>query len=215
MRTVVRTAKGRPVGSTRWLERQLNDPYVARARREGYRARSVYKLAEIDARFRLLRKGCRVVDLGAAPGSWSQYAAQHGCRVVAVDLLPLAPIAGVEVVQGDFLEAESQRAVIGLLRGPADVVLSDIAAASTGTRAVDRLRAEAVGEAVIAFAGEVLAPGGACLVKLVRGAEAALQAVARPLFRSVRLLRPAATRADSSEVFVLALDRKAQAEPAA
>lgn len=206
--TPVRTAKGRPLASTRWLQRQLNDPYVARAKREGYRARSVYKLAEIDTRVRLLGPGRRVVDLGAAPGSWSQYAAQRGCRVVAVDLLPIAPIARVDVVQGDFLDPDVQSEIAARLDGPADLVLSDMAAPATGTRAVDRLRAEALGEAVLAFAGAVLAPGGACLVKLVRGAEARLQAAARPLFRSTRLLRPAATRSDSSEIFLLALDRR-------
>lgn len=208
-RTPVRTAKGRPLASTRWLQRQLNDPYVARARREGYRARSVYKLAEIDARFALLAPGRRVIDLGAAPGSWSQYATQRGCRVVAVDLLPLAPLHGVDIVQGDFLDPTVQRAILDRLAGPADLVLSDMAASATGTRAVDRLRAEALGEAVLSFAGLVLAPGGACLVKLLRGAEARLQAATRPLFRSARLIRPAATRSESSEIFLLALDRRA------
>lgn len=207
-RTPVRTAKGRPLASTRWLQRQLNDPYVARAKREGYRARSVYKLAEIDARFHLLKPGRRVADLGAAPGSWSQYAAQRGCRVIAVDLLPMTPIPDVAVVQGDFLDPDTQREIVSRLAGPVDLVLSDMAAPATGTRAVDRLRAEALGEAVLAFAAEVLAPGGACLVKLVRGAEARLQDAARPLFRGTRLLRPAATRSDSSEIFLLALDRR-------
>jgi 23S rRNA (uridine2552-2'-O)-methyltransferase len=207
-RTPVRTAKGRPLASTRWLQRQLNDPYVARAKREGYRARSVYKLAEIDTRFHLLGPARRVVDLGAAPGSWSQYAAQRGCRVVAVDLLPITPIGEVQIIQGDFLDPDVQKEIIRRLDGPADLVLSDMAASATGTRAVDRLRAEALGEAVLAFAGAVLAPGGACLVKLVRGAEARLQATARPQFRSTRLLRPAATRSDSSEIFLLAGDRR-------
>jgi 23S rRNA (uridine2552-2'-O)-methyltransferase len=207
-RTPVRTAKGRPLASTRWLQRQLNDPYVARAKREGYRARSVYKLAEIDTRFHLLGPARRVVDLGAAPGSWSQYAAQRGCRVVAVDLLPITPIGEVQIIQGDFLDPDVQKEIIRRLDGPADLVLSDMAASATGRRAVDRLRAEALGEAVLAFAGAVLAPGGACLVKLVRGAEARLQATARPLFRSTRLLRPAATRSDSSEIFLLAGDRR-------
>jgi 23S rRNA (uridine2552-2'-O)-methyltransferase len=207
-RTPVRTAKGRPLASTRWLQRQLNDPYVARAKREGYRARSVYKLAEIDTRFHLLGPARRVVDLGAAPGSWSQYAAQRGCRVVAVDLLPITPIGEVQIIQGDFLDPDVQKEIIRRLDGPADLVLSDMAASATGRRAVDRLRAEALGEAVLAFAGAVLAPGGACLVKLVRGAEARLQATARPQFRSTRLLRPAATRSDSSEIFLLAGDRR-------
>ncbi len=206
VRTRVRSARGRPIGSTRWLERQLNDPYVHRARRDGFRARSVYKLAEIDAEVGLLRKGARVVDLGAAPGSWSQYAAQRGCSVVALDLSEIQPIAGVDILQGDFLDLAVQQRVVERLGGRADVVLSDMAASSTGTKAVDRLRAEGLGEAVLAFAAEVLRPGGACLVKLVRGAEAALQAQARSAFRRVRLLRPPATRSDSSEIFLLAED---------
>jgi 23S rRNA (uridine2552-2'-O)-methyltransferase len=208
VRTRVRTAKGRPLGSTRWLERQLNDPYVLRARREGLRARSAYKLEEIDRQLGLLRKGARVVDLGAAPGSWSQYAARRGCRVVAVDLLPMQPIKGVENLEGDFLDPGVRARIVERLGGKAEVILSDMAAASTGTRAVDRLRAEALGEAVLDFADEALAPGGACLIKLVRGAEAALQQRARPRFRQLRLLRPKATRAESSEIFLLALDHR-------
>jgi 23S rRNA (uridine2552-2'-O)-methyltransferase len=214
VRTRVRSAKGRSLASTRWLARQLNDPFVHRARREGFRARSVYKLEEIDRQQRLLRPGGRVVDLGAAPGSWSQYAARHGGRVVAVDIVPMRPIAGVDVVEGDFLDPAVQARIVERLGGPADLVLSDMAAAATGTRAVDRLRAEAIGEAVLDFAARVLAPGGACLVKLVRGAEAALQARARPAFRQVRLLRPAATRAESSEIFLLARERRAAADSA-
>lgn len=208
MKTRVRSAKGRPIGSTRWLERQLNDPYVQRARREGFRARSVYKLAEIDREHGLLRAGTRVVDLGAAPGSWSQYAAKRGCRVLGLDLLEVQPIPGVELLQGDFLDPAVQARVVGQLGGPVDLVLSDMAASSTGSRAVDRLRAEGLGEAVLEFVGRVLAPGGACLIKLVRGAEAALQARARPAFRSLKLLRPPATRADSSEIFLLALGHR-------
>jgi 23S rRNA (uridine2552-2'-O)-methyltransferase len=206
--TRVRTAKGRPIGSTRWLQRQLNDPYVQRAKREGYRARSAYKLEEIDRQFKLLEPGRRVVDLGAAPGSWSQYAARRGCRVLSVDLLPFDPIPGVEGLQGDFLEPEVQAELLRRAGGKVDVVLSDMAAFSTGTRAVDRLRAEGIGEAVVEFAGRILAPGGVCLVKLVRGAEVAIQAAARPQFRQLRLLRPAATRSDSSEIFLLAVDHR-------
>lgn len=208
MRTRVRTAKGRPLASTRWLERQLNDPFVHRARREGFRARSVYKLEEIDREHGLLRPGARVLDLGAAPGSWSQYAARRGCRVLAVDLVPLPPIAGVEALAGDALDPAVQARIVERLGGPADVLLSDMAAASTGTRAVDRLRAEAIGEAVLELASRVLAPEGACLIKLVRGAEAALQARARPAFRQVRMLRPTATRSESSEIFLLALGHR-------
>jgi 23S rRNA (uridine2552-2'-O)-methyltransferase len=180
---------------------------VQRARREGYRARSVYKLEEIDRQFQLLGPGARVVDLGAAPGSWSQYAARKGARVVGIDLLPVDPIPGVELLQGDFLDPAVQDRLIERLAGPVDVVLSDMAPSSTGRRAVDRLRAEALGEAVLDFAARVVRPGGACLLKLVKGAEAPLVARARQMFRGTRLLRPKATRAESSEIFLLARER--------
>ena len=204
----VRAVRGRSASSQAWLNRQLNDPYVHRAKSEGYRARSVYKLKEIDERFGLLRQGARVLDLGAAPGSWSQYAARKGCRVLAVDLLPLDAIAGVEVLQGDFLEAAVPARLQEALGGPADVVLSDMAAAATGQRTVDRLRAEALGEAVLDFAAQVLRPGGDCLLKLVKGAEAVLTPLAQASFGSSRILRPKATRSESSETYLLARGRK-------
>lgn len=200
----VKTAKGRSVSSTRWLERQLNDPYVHQAKAAGWRARSVFKLEELDRRFDLLHRGDRVLDLGAAPGSWSQYAAKKGCRVVAVDLLAIEPIAGVTFVQGDFLQPEVQRQLAELMGGPADIVLSDMAASATGQRAVDRLRAEGLGELVLDFAAELLKPGGHCALKLVKGAEATLTAKAQALFATARVVRPKATRSDSSEVFLVA-----------
>jgi 23S rRNA (uridine2552-2'-O)-methyltransferase len=205
----LKTAKGRTVSSQRWLERQLNDPYVHRARQEGWRARSVFKLQELDERFGLLGRGARVLDLGAAPGSWSQYAARKGCRVVAVDLLPFEPIAGVERLEGDFLDPAVQARLAELLGGPAQVVLSDMAAPATGQRAVDRLRAEALGETVLDFAAEVLAPGGACAIKLIKGGEAALMPRASARFATAKVVRPKATRADSSEVFLVARGFKA------
>lgn len=204
LKTRLKTARGRSLSSQRWLERQLNDPYVHWAKAEGWRARSVYKLEELDRRFGLLRRGARVVDLGAAPGSWSQYAARKGCRVVALDLLPMVPLADVEPLEGDFLEPAVQAAVRESLGGPADLVLSDMAAPATGQRAVDRLRAEALGEAVLDFAAEVLAPGGACVLKLVKGGEAALVPRAAALFATAKIVRPKATRAESSEVFLVA-----------
>jgi 23S rRNA (uridine2552-2'-O)-methyltransferase len=210
----LKTAKGRTVSSQRWLERQLNDPYVHRARQEGWRARSVFKLQELDERFGLLRRGAKVLDLGAAPGSWSQHAAKKGCRVVAVDLLPIEPIAGVERLEGDFLDPTVQARLAELLGGPAQVVLSDMATPSTGQRAVDRLRAEALGETVLDFAAEVLAPGGACVVKLIKGGEAALMPRAAARFATAKVVRPKATRADSSEVFLVARGFKANPEPA-
>jgi 23S rRNA (uridine2552-2'-O)-methyltransferase len=204
----LRTGQGRSASSQAWLKRQLNDPYVHQARAEGYRARSVYKLKEVDERFGLLRRGDRVLDLGAAPGSWSQYAARKGCRVVAVDLLEMDPLPGVEVLRGDFLEPEVQARLLAALGGPADLVLSDMAAPATGQRNVDRLRAEALGEAVLEFAARAARPGGACLIKLVRGAEAVLTPLALRGFASSRLLRPKATRSESSETYLLARDRR-------
>ena len=208
VKTRLRTAKGRPLASTLWLERQLNDPFVQRARAQGWRARSVFKLEEIDRRFGLIRKGAVVLDLGAAPGSWTQYAAGRGARVVAVDLLPVEPVAGAVILAGDAQDPKVQERVAGALGGPADLVLSDIAANATGTRAIDRLRAEGVAETVLEIADRLLAPGGSCLIKLVKGAEAKVRARALTLFRRVELIRPAATRKDSSETFLLALDRK-------
>jgi 23S rRNA (uridine2552-2'-O)-methyltransferase len=204
-----RAARGRSASSQAWLNRQLNDPFVHRAKAEGYRARSVYKLKEIDERFGILRQGARVLDLGAAPGSWSQYAARKGCRVVAVDLLPLDPVAGVQALEGDFLDPAVQDRLREALGGPADLVLSDMAAAATGQRTVDRLRAEGLGEAVLEFAASVLRPGGDCLLKLVKGAEGVLTPLAQASFASSRILRPKATRSESSETYLLARGRKA------
>lgn len=204
----LRDTRGRSTSSQAWLNRQLNDPYVHRARAEGYRARSVYKLQEIDARFDLIRRGVLVVDLGAAPGSWSQYAAREGAKVVAVDLLEVEPLAGVELLAGDFLDADVQARLEAALGGPADLVLSDMAAHATGQRTVDRLRAEGLGEAVLEFAGRILRPGGDCLLKLVKGAEAVLTPLALKGFASSRVLRPKATRAESSEAYLLARGRR-------
>ncbi len=203
-KTTLKKSRTRRASSTRWLQRQLNDPFVQEARRAGYRARSVFKLEEIDQRFALIRKGAVVLDLGAAPGSWSQYAAGKGARVVALDILPMAPIAGVEFLEGDFLDPAVQTTLQELVGGKVETVLSDIAPDATGRRLVDRLRAEAVGEAVVAFAGAVLAPEGQLLIKLVKGAETAVMDMARPHFARLRLLRPKATRSGSSETYLLA-----------
>ncbi|MEZ5863028.1 MAG: RlmE family RNA methyltransferase [Geminicoccaceae bacterium] len=203
-KTTLKRSRTRRASSTRWLQRQLNDPYVQEAQRAGWRARSVFKLEEIDTRFKLIGKGEAVVDLGAAPGSWSQYAAAKGARVLALDLLPVAPIAGVEIIQGDFLDAAIQARLLERLGGKVRTVLSDIAPDATGRRLVDRLRAEAVGETVIDFATQVLAPGGQALIKLVKGAEARVLDRARPHFAKLRLIRPKATRSDSSETYLLA-----------
>ena len=207
-KTKLNRSKTRRSSSTRWLQRQLNDPFVQEARRAGYRARSVFKLEEIDERFELIRQGAAVVDLGAAPGSWSQYAARKAARVIALDLLAIDPIAGVDLLQGDFLDPDVQAEMLRRLDGKVDTVLSDIAPDATGRRVVDRLRAEAVGEAVVDFAGQVLAADGQVLIKLVKGAEASVMELARPHFSKLRLLRPKATRSDSSEAFLLATSFK-------
>ncbi len=207
----VKAGKGRSLSSKRWLERQLNDPYVARARREGLRARAAYKLIEIDDKHRLLKSGARVVDLGAAPGGWSQVAAKrvglaHGRgRVVAIDLLEMAPIAGVDFVRRDFLDPRAPEEIKALLGGPADVVLSDMAANATGHRKTDHLRIMALAEATAEFAREVLVPGGAFLCKVLQGGtEAALLAALKRDFAAVKHVKPAASRADSAELYLLA-----------
>jgi 23S rRNA (uridine2552-2'-O)-methyltransferase len=201
----------RTASSRRWLERQLSDPYVRRARQEGYRSRAAYKLAEIDDRYRLLKPGSRVVDLGAAPGGWSQVAAKRvGAeagrgRVVAIDLLEMAPVPGVEFLHLDFLDPAAPARLTQLLGGPADVVLCDMAAPATGHRKTDHLRIVGLVEAAAEFAREVLAPGGALLAKVIQGGtEAALLAELKRAFATVRHVKPPASRADSAELYVLA-----------
>ena len=211
LKTRVKTGKGRSVSSQRWLARQLNDPYVARARREGLRSRAAFKLAELDAKHRLLEPGARVVDLGAAPGGWSQVAAERvGAaegrgRVVAIDVVEMAPIAGVEFLHLDFLDAQALVRLKAALRGKADVVLSDMAANATGHRRTDHLKIMALAEAAAEFAREVLGPGGALLCKVLQGGtEAALLAGLKRDFARVRHVKPPASRADSAELYLLA-----------
>src|SRR5215475_6961653 len=208
----VRVKSGKSLSSKLWLERQLNDPYVARAKREGFRGRAAFKLIEIDDKHHLLKPGARVVDLGAAPGGWSQVAAKRvGAtagrgRVVAIDLLPLAPIAGVEFVELDFLDPRAPDALKEMLGGPADVVLSDMAANATGHRKTDHLKIMALAEAAALFAREVLKPGGTFLCKVLQGGtEGALLADLKRDFATVRHVKPAASRADSAELYVLAM----------
>jgi 23S rRNA (uridine2552-2'-O)-methyltransferase len=215
----LRSHKGRSIASQRWLERQLNDPYVARAKREGLRSRAAYKLAEMDDKFRFLRPGAKVVDLGAAPGGWSQIAAQRvgslgdrqanmpaRGRVVAIDLLDMPAIPGVAFLQLDFLNPEAPDRLKALLDGPADVVLSDMAANATGHRKTDHLRIMALAEAAAMFAREVLRPGGTFLCKVLQGgAEAELLAGLKRDFTTVKHVKPAASRSGSAELYVLAL----------
>ena len=209
----VRVRKGakKSASSRQWLTRQLNDPYVAMAKREGLRSRAVYKLKEIDERHHLFRRGARVVDLGAAPGGWSQYAAERvGAkggegRVVALDLLDIEPIEGVTFAKLDFLAPEALDWLVEALGGKADVVLSDMAANTTGHRKTDHLRIMGLAEAAAEFACEVLAPSGAFLAKVLQGGtESTLLASLKRDFSRVKHVKPAASRADSAELYLLA-----------
>ena len=205
----LRPDKRRTPSSRAWLERQINDPYVARAKREGYRSRAAFKLAEIDDKFHLLKKGARVVDLGAAPGGWSEIAAQsrigEGGKVVALDILDMKPIPGVEFIKLDFLDAAAPDRLKDLLGGEADVVLSDMAANATGHRQTDHLRIMALAEAAAHFAREVLAPGGNFVCKVLQGGtETALLAELKRDFSSVKHIKPPASRTDSAELYLLA-----------
>ena len=206
----VRVKHARTVSSKRWLERQLNDPYVARARREGLRSRAAFKLVEIDDKAHFLKKGARVVDLGAAPGGWSQVAAKRvGApdqgKVVAIDLLPMEPVSGIDFLQLDFLDHDAPDKLKALLGGAADVVLSDMAANATGHRKTDHLKIMALVELAADFAREVLAPGGSFLAKVLQGGtETAVLAALKRDFQSVKHIKPPASRADSSELYLLA-----------
>lgn len=200
--------KRRTVSSRAWLERQLSDPYVARAKREGFRSRAAYKLAEIDDKYKVLKSRARVVDLGAAPGGWSEIAAKRiGAqgRVIGLDILDIKPIPGVEFLKLDFLDVTAPARLKQMLGGTADVVLSDMAANATGHRQTDHLRIMALAEAAAAFAREVLAPGGVFLCKVLQGGtEAALLAELKRDFASVKHVKPPASRADSAELYLLA-----------
>jgi 23S rRNA (uridine2552-2'-O)-methyltransferase len=204
----VKSANKRSLSSKIWLERQLNDPYVARAKREGYRSRAAFKLLEIDEKYNLLKPGQRVVDLGAAPGGWAQIAARKvGAkgRVVGIDLLPIDPMPGVDFIELDFLDESAPGQLMELLGGPADVVMSDMAANTTGHKKTDHLRIMGLAEAAIYFAREVLAPGGSFIAKVFQGGtEGQLLADLKRDFAVVRHVKPAASRAGSAELYVMA-----------
>ena len=217
LRVRVKTAKGRKLSSTLWLERQLNDPYVIRAKKEGYRGRAAYKILELDDRYGFLKPGARVVDLGCAPGGWCQVAvvrvnalAQNPKKpvgtVLGVDLQEVEPIPGAEIHVLDFLADDADEKVKGWLGGRADVVMSDMAAAASGHKGTDHLRIVALIEAALAFAFDVLEDGGTFVAKvLAGGAENEMQALLKRNFRKVANVKPPASRADSSEKFVVAM----------
>jgi 23S rRNA (uridine2552-2'-O)-methyltransferase len=203
--------RNRTLSSRQWLERQLNDPYVKRAKSEGYRSRAAYKLAEIDDKARFLKRGARVVDLGAAPGGWSQVAAERTGshsgqgRVVAIDLLQMETIKGVDFLQLDFLDRDALEKLKSMLGSPADIVLSDMAGNATGHRQTDHIKIVALVEAAAEFAREVLSPGGTFLAKVIQGGtERSLLAGLKRDFSNVRHIKPPASRSDSAELYVLA-----------
>jgi 23S rRNA (uridine2552-2'-O)-methyltransferase len=207
----VKTAKSRDLASTLWLERQLNDPYVAEARKLGYRSRAAFKLAQLDDKYRLLKPGMRIVDLGAAPGGWTQIAVDRtralssGARIVALDILPFDPIPPAINLQLDFLSPGAPDALKTALSGPADLVLSDMAAPATGHRETDHIRIIAMAETAYDFAAEVLAQGGAFVAKVFQGgSEKDLLARLKQDFAAVRHAKPPASRAESAEVYVVA-----------
>lgn len=206
----VKTARGRKLSSTLWLERQLNDPYVAEAKRLGYRSRAAFKLLEMDRDLRLLKPGMRVVDLGAAPGGWTQVAVERvaperGGKVVGIDLVEVPPIPGASLIAHDFMADDAPERLRAMLDGPADLVMSDMAAAATGHPATDHLRIMALAEAAHDFAREVLRPGGAYLAKVLRGGtERDLLELLKRDFAKVRHVKPPASRADSAEMYVVA-----------
>ncbi len=203
----LRTARGRSQSSSRWLRRQLKDPYVEQARRLGYRSRAAFKLIELDDRFHLLRPGSRIVDLGAAPGGWTQVAVERvgNGRVVSLDCGEMDPVPVATVLRHDANSASAPAAITASLGGPADLVMSDMAAPATGHGATDHLRVVALAEAAFAIAGEVLAPGGAFLAKVLRGGtERALLEALRRDFAVVRHAKPPASRKESRELYVVA-----------
>ncbi|MFA6206403.1 MAG: RlmE family RNA methyltransferase [Methylocystis sp.] len=211
LKTRVKTARKRSLSSTLWLERQLNDPYVARAKREGYRSRAAYKLIEMDDRYHLFKPGGRIVDLGAAPGGWSQVAAAHvkakegKGKVVAVDLLDMEPVDGVDFAVKDFNDPDAPEFIKTMLGGAADGVMSDMAANATGHRATDHLRIVALAELAADFACDVLAEGGFFIAKVLQGGtEGQLLTRLKRDFATVRHVKPAASRAGSAELYVLA-----------
>ena len=213
----VKTANKRSVSSTRWLQRQLNDPYVAEAKKQGFRSRAAFKLLQLDERFHFLKAGARVVDLGAAPGGWTQVAGEKVLvsgrgKVIGIDILEMEPVPGAEILHLDFMSDEAPDKLKGLLDGEADVVLSDMAASATGHQQTDHLKIMALAETAYAFAAEVLAPGGTFIAKVLQGgATGDLLKELKRDFEEVRHVKPAASRKDSAEIYVVALSFRGKA----
>jgi len=205
----VKTARGRKTASTRWLQRQLNDPYVTAAQDEGYRSRAAFKLAQIDDKFHILEPGLRVLDLGAAPGGWTQVAVERAGEghVLAVDLQAMAPLAGARILQCDLNHEDAATAIREAMEGPGHVVLSDMSPAVTGHAATDHLRIVSLCEAAQVLAEDLLEPGGAFVAKVFQGgAQGGLLAALKHDFRSVRHFKPPASRKESAETYVIAMD---------
>ena len=207
----IKQSAGRTASSRAWLKRQLNDPYVAAAKAKGYRSRAAFKLLELDEKFHLLKKGAKVLDLGAAPGGWSQVAAARGANVVAADVLDIEPIPGVTFFQADLTDPEVPAMLKAALDGPADLVLTDMAAPTTGHRATDHIRTLALVEIALEVAEDTLKVGGGFVGKVFQGGSSnALLARLKKSFREVRHVKPPASRAESVELYVVALGFKAQ-----
>jgi len=213
----VKTANKRSASSTRWLDRQLNDPYVAEAKKRGFRSRAAFKLLQLDERFHFLKPGAHVVDLGAAPGGWTQVAGEMVLKngkgkVVGIDILAMEPIPGAEILHLDFMSDEAPDRLKALLDGDADVVLSDMAASAIGHQRTDHLKIMALAETAYVFAAEVLAPGGTFIAKVLQGgATGDLLKELKRDFEEVRHVKPAASRKDSAEIYVVALSFRGKA----
>jgi 23S rRNA (uridine2552-2'-O)-methyltransferase len=203
---MLRTTRGRSPAQQRWLNRQLNDPYVAAAQKQGFRSRAAFKLMELDDRFKLIGRGSRVLDLGAAPGGWTQVALQRGAgRVVGVDLLAIDPIAGATLIRGDFEDPDMPARLTELMGGPADVVLSDMAPNTTGHAATDHIRIMGLAELALHFATGLLAPGGSFVAKVFQGgSEKEMLIPMKQRFATVKHAKPPASRKESSELYVVA-----------
>lgn len=202
----LKKSRGRTTAQQRWLARQLNDPYVQAAHKEGWRSRAAFKLIELDDRFHLIKKGQRVVDLGAAPGGWTQVAVKRGAtQIVGVDLLPVEPVAGAEIIEGDFTDPAMAERLISMLGGKADVVLSDMAPNTTGHAPTDHMRIMGLAEEALFFAFDILAEGGCFVAKVFQGgSEKQMLEPMKKVFTKVRHAKPPASRKDSSELYVVA-----------